>query len=246
MRLHPFILAKLVSVLSDAYKKHRERRRISLQKWRAKNPEHNKRLSRNSRLRHREKRNKESAAWRANNPEKNLAYVRRWQSKNKDKVRLYALKNAANPLQKLKKKARRVAYYAKNRALIIKKQTEYHSKKRKSNPTFRLICSLRLRLRQLVKSKSGKKFCGIIGCSLPSLLEHLESKFSSGMNWSNYGRGNGKWVIDHRIPTSKFNHIDKDEIKKCWHFSNLQPMWNRDNCIKGAKVSEEFGNLLPI
>ena len=69
-----------------------------------------------------------------------------------------------------------------------------------------------------------------LGCSIADLKKHLESKFKCGMSWDNYGQ----WHIDHVKPLSKFNLTDKKELKKACHYSNLQPLWAKDNLRKGS------------
>ncbi len=51
------------------------------------------------------------------------------------------------------------------------------------------------------------------------------------MTWDNYG----KWQIDHKIPCASFDLTDPEQQKSCFHFSNLQPLWAKDNNSKGAK-----------
>lgn len=54
------------------------------------------------------------------------------------------------------------------------------------------------------------------------------------MSWDNYGyRG---WHIDHIKPCSSFNLSDIKEQKKCFHYSNMQPLWWKDNIAKSNKV----------
>ena len=69
------------------------------------------------------------------------------------------------------------------------------------------------------------------------LKKHLESQFVKGMTWENYGRGG--WVIDHRRPCCMFDHNDSDQIKQCWALENLQPLWEKDNLQKGARLDWE-------
>lgn len=71
----------------------------------------------------------------------------------------------------------------------------------------------------------------LTGCSKDDLYSHLESKFTEGMNWDNYG----KWHIDHIKPCVSFDLTDTEEQKKCFHWTNLQPLWAIDNMRKGAK-----------
>ena len=64
----------------------------------------------------------------------------------------------------------------------------------------------------------------------------MESKFTEGMSWENQGK-NG-WHIDHKKPCSKFDLSKPEEQKKCFHFTNLQPLWWEDNLKKSDKYEE--------
>lgn len=64
------------------------------------------------------------------------------------------------------------------------------------------------------------------------------------MTWENYGRGKGKWHIDHVVPCSAFDLTKPAEVRKCFALSNLQPMWGRQNIQKSDKTMKQA--LLPI
>lgn len=74
----------------------------------------------------------------------------------------------------------------------------------------------------------------LLGCSISHFKKHLESQFTEGMTFENHGPKG--WHIDHIIPVSSFNLSDPDQQKKCFHFSNLQPLWYEDNLKKGSKL----------
>jgi hypothetical protein len=82
-----------------------------------------------------------------------------------------------------------------------------------------------------VKEKKGKTM-ELVGCTTENVMKHLESKFTEGMTWENYGQ----WHIDHIKPCASFNLEDVEEQKKCFHWTNLQPLWAKDNLVKGAKL----------
>jgi hypothetical protein len=76
-------------------------------------------------------------------------------------------------------------------------------------------------------------FAKYLGCNRSFFYAHIESQFKRGMTWDNYGK---VWHIDHIIPVSTFDHRDKEQAFKCWHFSNLRPMFAVENMKKGAKI----------
>ena len=72
-----------------------------------------------------------------------------------------------------------------------------------------------------------------LGCSIKKLKNHLEKQFREGMSWENYG----KWEIDHIKPLSIFDLTKLENQKKCFHYTNLQPLWKSENRSKGAKLN---------
>ena len=100
----------------------------------------------------------------------------------------------------------------------------------------RLAHNLRARLRDSLKNnyKSGSAVKNL-GCSLKELKAYLESKFQEGMCWDNWNI-NG-WHIDHIKPLSSFDLSNKDQLLKACHYTNLQPLWAKDNLIKGDKIT---------
>jgi hypothetical protein len=76
-----------------------------------------------------------------------------------------------------------------------------------------------------------------LGCTLEEAVAHIESLWESGMNWGNWGRGPGKWNIDHIRPLASFDLESREEQLKAVHYTNLQPLWAHDNLSKGAKWS---------
>jgi hypothetical protein len=90
---------------------------------------------------------------------------------------------------------------------------------------------LRTRIWWAIKNNyKSKHTMQLLGCSIDFLKQHLSSKFTSGMSWSNYG----KWHIDHIKPCAKFDLSKEEEQRKCFHYTNLQPLWAKDNLRKGC------------
>lgn len=73
-----------------------------------------------------------------------------------------------------------------------------------------------------------------LGCSIPEFKLYIENQFDEGMTWDNYGNGESKWNIDHVIPLSSFDLTNRMEFLEACNWLNLQPLWWKDNLIKGA------------
>lgn len=109
-----------------------------------------------------------------------------------------------------------------------------HIKNRKlTDINFKLADSLRCRLRSAIKknTKTGSAVRDL-GCTIEELKVYLEKQFKDGMTWQNHG----KWHIDHIIPLISFNLEDREQFLKACHYTNLQPLWAKDNLSKGGKI----------
>lgn len=155
------------------------------------------------------------------------------QARNKAKRQIYYRRNIEMFRAKSKK------YRLTNRAKIKSQKADYQRRRRITDPEFALLHLLSARIRAAVRSQAGlkaKKSSELIGCSIPDFIIYLESKFEPGMSWDNYGKGNGKWEIDHIVPCAIFDLTRAEHQERCFHFSNMQPMWAIDNQRKGSKI----------
>ena len=110
---------------------------------------------------------------------------------------------------------------------------KYLRKRRKNNINFKLAHNLRNRILKVLKGiNKSKSTIKLLDCSIEKLKKHLEKQFTKGMNWSNYG----KWEIDHIKPCASFDLTKVSEQKKCFHYTNLQPLWKIDNLEKRDKI----------
>jgi len=115
-----------------------------------------------------------------------------------------------------------------------KHRKTYENDKLKNNHMFRLSKNLRRRISLFLKtnnlSKKNTTF-DIIGCTPEYLKEHIEKQFTEGMSWELIGK---HIHIDHIIPLCSAK--TEEEIYKLCHYSNLQPLWAKDNLLKGTKI----------
>jgi hypothetical protein len=105
-------------------------------------------------------------------------------------------------------------------------------------PEDRLLMAARRRLRDVVKGErkaEGGSTRQLLGVSGAGLKEHLEKQFKPGMTWENYGVFG--WHVDHIKPCASFDFSDLEQLKQCFHYSNLQPLWAEENVRKGASIT---------
>jgi hypothetical protein len=122
-------------------------------------------------------------------------------------------------------------YRKTHRAEINKSLKKYKDK----TPSYRMAHNLRTRLGMFLKGKTKYyKMEELLGCSFTFFQEYITSLFSEGMGFENYGRWG--WHLDHKVPCESFDLTNPEEQKKCFHYTNLQPMWWYDNLSKGSKV----------
>jgi hypothetical protein len=116
---------------------------------------------------------------------------------------------------------------------------------RSVNPSRVLSDRIRVRIREaLVKAcvKPNKPFTKntkeLLGCSPDHLVKHIESMFTEGMNWDVFlSTGHRGIHIDHIKPCAAFDLTNEEEQLECFNWSNLQPLWAKDNQSKGAKIA---------
>jgi hypothetical protein len=103
---------------------------------------------------------------------------------------------------------------------------------------FRVRKILRARIYAALNGLS-KSACSIalLGCSITEFRKHIEARWLPGMTWANYGKGSGKWEIDHVVPCDHFDLSDSAQQRACFHFTNCQPLWGVDNRKKNNRLS---------
>lgn len=192
-------------------------------------------------LKNKEKEKERYRLYREANPDKIKETKDKYNKNNKDKAKEYHLKTY-NPIKakeknkiyretnQIKEKNRKKEYNQNNRIKINEYAKQYR-KMNSSNFAYRYI--LINSLRRLGKPKEGKTI-DLLGYSALELKQHIESLFTIGMSWENYG----EWHIDHIKPVSSF---DKDTPMNIVNaLINLQPLWATTREIDGIVYE---GNL---
>lgn len=128
--------------------------------------------------------------------------------------------------EKKHKQKMRINEYAK------KYYPEYYKKK----PSQKIAVRFRQRIWKLLKGIDMEyKIEDLIGCSKSFLQNYLEGLFLDGMTWDNWSPKG--WHIDHKKPCISYDLTDIEELKKCFHYTNLQPLWAKDNLKKGGRFN---------
>jgi hypothetical protein len=135
-----------------------------------------------------------------------------------------------------------------NSEAIKKKQEEFYQKnkleiflkrkiRRNTNLQAKLKHKLRSRLGNALRARRVSKLhrtFDLIGCTPAFLTSYIRSKLHGGMTEQDLL--NGKIHIDHIIPCAAFDLTNEEEQRKCFHYTNLQPLWAIDNLKKNAKI----------
>lgn len=190
------------------------------------------------------------------NKESLKAKNKEYRDNNVEKLKKRKRDYYQNNLEKFKEKGK--AYRENNKEIVKVRKAQYRQKtkkernekeklRRKIDKRYHINCTMSQSIsKNLTKSKNHRAWKSLVDYSLEDLIVHLESKFTEGMTWDNYGK-NG-WHIDHIIPKSYFKYDSPDHpaFKAAWALTNLQPMWELDNLHKSNKIviTKEMQDLL--
>lgn len=166
---------------------------------------------------HKDERNKKAKLWREQS-----GYNKKYYKKNPNYFENYR-KLKENHYKNWRKENKE---YLKN----------YRKEKLRTDINYRISCHIRGSVNSVIRKYKRKKCDStmkLLGCSIKELKSHLESKFKNGMNWDN--KGFYGWHIDHIKPCSSFDLTKESEQRKCFHYTNLQPLWAKDNLVKGNR-----------
>ena len=203
---------------------------------------------------------KRNRLWVEQNKDKVKNYLSEY--KNKNKNYLYEKDKEYRITNKTKIKNSQKDRYEKDKEKILEKQKQYYldnkedriqytkdwrennrkkwidarakrkKDRHKNDIGFKLknniISRMNLALKGKIKSARTEK---LLGCTITELKTYLENKFKEGMSWDN----RVEWHIDHVIPCALFDLSKEEEQKKCFHYTNLQPLWAKENILKRDK-----------
>lgn len=182
--------------------------------------------------------------WRKEHPEQMRTLHAGYREKNRQKLRDanrdYRAKNGhAIAVKARQRKRKRLGLPSVN--VPIEQRLEFLRQwvKNKDEARLQAVIAKRLRerVRLTVKNSNGSKIAPsslhLLGCTWNVLKSHIESLFKPGMTWEN----RHLWHIDHEKPVAAFDLRDPAQQRTCFHYSNLRPLWAKENLSKGARAA---------
>jgi len=213
--------------------------------WSEEKKEYHRKWREKNREKLRERNNKYYKENREKIREKRLPWEKEYRLKNKDKLNESQKKWSEKNKNKLREKWHLFYNEKENREKYLQirrlnfdpvKKNNYEIKRRKTDNKYKILCTLRNRMNCALRRKNLNKYyksLELLGVkTLQEFMDYFEKYFKPGMNWNNHG----EWHIDHIIPCASFDLTKKSEQKKCFHYTNLQPLWARENLQKGARL----------
>tara|TARA_B110000285_G_scaffold220136_1_gene271571 strand:+ start:1197 stop:1967 length:771 start_codon:yes stop_codon:yes gene_type:complete len=183
--------------------------------------------------------------------DKNKEYHKEYREKNKDTIKEQAKEYRENNKDNIKEyrennkdtiKEYQYEYHVKNKDIIAIKKKEYREKTKCDHNKRRGCCSIcypqhylviiqRASIKRILKNSSivkNKSSISYLGCDIEYFKEYITKKMTDGMTFQNIH-------IDHIKPISSFNLSEPEQFLDCCNYTNLQPLFIKDNLEKSNK-----------
>jgi len=99
---------------------------------------------------------------------------------------------------------------------------------------------MRNRMREELLCKKPRPTSEMLGCPVEFFKTYIEERFYGKMAWDNWGE---VWELDHIIPCASFDLSNEEEARRCFHYSNFQPLIKTENRIKSDKITQPQQSL---
>ncbi len=106
------------------------------------------------------------------------------------------------------------------------KARERERRRGQVEPSYRMFRNTLRRTGMALRGRASPSLA--LGCNHSQLREHIGDQLGEGMTWDRYRQ----WEVDHIEPLSAAK--SEDELFRLCHYTNLQPLWRRENRIKGG------------
>lgn len=215
------------------HKKYQEENKGKIKNCSKKYYQENKEKIKKHRDEHKEKYKNYQKKYYLEHQEESKIKQKKYRKNHKDEIKIRDKKYQEEHKEEKKIYDKKYELENKNKRRIQKKK--YINNRRKTDVRFKISGNLRCRVRCAIKGDvKSLSTMMLVGCGIDYLLFRLQSQFQSGMSWNNYG----KWEIDHIKPCSSFDLSKETQQRKCFHYTNLQPLWAKDNLLKSNKYED--------
>lgn len=158
---------------------------------------------------------KENDQWYNNNKNTRSGYYKNYREQNKEYFNKYCNNH----------------YHTKKELYREWNKNKYHS-----DYAFRIKHITSARISDALKTYNtlkNNRTIEYLGCNMEEYISYLEKQFTPEMTWDNYGIF---WEIDHIIPIDSFDLNIEENLYKCFHFTNTQPLEKNKNREKSNKI----------
>ena len=168
---------------------------------------------------------------RGRNREVYRRYARNWRAGNRERDR-----------------SNRRDWTGKNRERLTTYKRDYDNQRKRTDHVFKLVCTVRSRIATALSASrlKGRRVTArgalrYLGCPFDDFARHIESQFTDGMSWENFGKSG--WHVDHIYPLGRADLTDPVELLAAFNWRNCRPLWGVENMVKQATVTPEAAAL---
>ena len=187
------------------------------------------------------------------NKEKYKKFHQEYYINNKPKIKEYSQKYYSDPLNKNKKQIYSQKYlsnpqnqekHKNNIKKWLNSNPEYmnqYMKNRYNNDLeFKIKSNIRTRFYHSLKGTTKKSsVLSLLDCEIEFFIKYISEKFLPEMTWENHGE---IWEIDHILPCASFDLTILEEQKKCFHYTNMQPLFSTTEIAESFGYTDQIGN----
>jgi len=120
---------------------------------------------------------------------------------------------------------------------VAREATRKHYEKNKHDPYYLLGLRLKRQCLRDVFNKDETKQLVLTGCKCEIVRRWFEFNYEVDMNKDNHTE---LWEVDHVIPVSMFDLNDNEQKLKCFHWTNLRPVYSAVNKKKSNKLLPSY------
>jgi hypothetical protein len=140
------------------------------------------------------------------------------------------------------------AWKAANRGRLNEYKRDYDNQRKRIDHVFKLVSYVRSRVATALRASrlKGRRVTArgalrYLGCPFDDFARHIESQFTDGMSWENFGKSG--WHVDHIYPLARADFADPVELLAALNWRNCRPLWEAENMIKSDTITAEAAAL---